>query len=379
MNRARRPPLQHPLAKHFDEALDSLGAALHPETVRHYRGTTRNFLTWLGANHPDIRSLDELRRNPHIVGWLAHLHSQARPLATPSCINLLIHMRGILHELAWSAQLPELAQLLRREDIPRMPQRLPRPLTAEQDQILQQELLRRNDVAANAFLLIRHTGMRIGECADLRCDCLRSTGPQQWAIHVPLGKLKTERMVPVDSFVCKLVQRLRFFRSLDSLSADGFLLQRTRSKEALVRQLRDYLHEVCFSVNLPTRIVPHQLRHTYATEMLRSGVSFPGVMKLLGHNSSDMTMKYLDIALPDLQREFHSARLHPRHLMPQPKVVTGSVRFGLNGVIDSVCATQHVLEMFRRTLPENAVRRSFSRLSNRLTKMLAELRRLNTK
>ncbi|MBV8890746.1 MAG: hypothetical protein JO266_02025, partial [Acidobacteria bacterium] len=42
--------------------------------------------------------------------------------------------------------------------------------------------------------------------------------------------------------------------------------------------------------------------------MLRSGVSFPGVMKLLGHNSSDMTMKYLDIALPDLQREFHSAR-----------------------------------------------------------------------
>ena len=207
MNRARRPPLQHPLAQRFDEAIDLLGAALRPETVRHYRDTARNFLTWLGANHPDIRSFDQLRRNPHIVGWLAHLHSRPRPLGTPSCINLLIHLRGILHELAWTAQLPELSQLLRREDIPRMPQRLPRPLTAEQDQILQQELLRRNDVAANAFLLIRHTGMRIGECADLHCDCLRSTGPQQWAIHVPLGKLKTERMVPVDSFVCKLVQR----------------------------------------------------------------------------------------------------------------------------------------------------------------------------
>jgi hypothetical protein len=143
--------------------------------------------------------------------------------------------------------------------------------------------------------------------------------------------------------------------------------------------LRDYLHEVCFSVNLPTHIVPHQLRHTYATEMLRSGVSFPGVMKLLGHSSSDMTMKYLDIALPDLQREFHSARLHPRYLVPQPKVVTGSVRFGLNGVIDSILGTQHVLEMFRRTLPDNPVRGSLNRLSNRLTKMLCELRRLNTK
>ena len=102
-----------------------------------------------------------------------------------------------------------------------MPQRLPRPLPAQQDQILQRELLCRNDVAANALLVIRHTGMRIGECADLACDCLRSTGPQQWAIHVPLGKLKTERMVPVDSFVCELVQRLRFFRSLDSEPADA--------------------------------------------------------------------------------------------------------------------------------------------------------------
>jgi site-specific recombinase XerD len=378
VNRARRPPLQHPLAHCFEQAIDSLGAALHHETVRHYRGTARNFLTWLGANHTDIRSLDQLQRKPHILGWLAHLHSQSPPLATASYINLLIHMRGIFYELAWTAQLPELTQLLRRQDVPRMPQRLPRPLTAEQDHILQQELRRRSDVAANAFLLIRHTGMRIGECADLGCDCLRSTGPQQWAIHVPLGKLKTERMVPVDSFVCELVQRLRFFRSLDSLPPDGFLLPRPRSKDALVRQLRAYLHEVCFSLNLPTRIVPHQLRHTYATEMLRSGVSFPGVMKLLGHNSSDMTMKYLDIALPDLQREFQSAHLHPRHLLPQPKLVPRSVRSGLYGVIDSVLGTQHVLEMFRRTLPDNVVRRSLSRVSNRLTKMLAELRTLNT-
>ena len=35
------------------------------------------------------------------------------------------------------------------------------------------------------------------ECADLSLDCLRATGPEQWAVHVPLGKLKTERMVPV--------------------------------------------------------------------------------------------------------------------------------------------------------------------------------------
>ena len=43
----------------------------------------------------------------------------------------------------------------------------------------------------------------------------------------------------------ELVQRLRFFRSLDPLPSDGFLLARPSTKQALVRQLRDYLHQVC--------------------------------------------------------------------------------------------------------------------------------------
>jgi site-specific recombinase XerD len=118
----------------------------------------------------------------------------------------------------------------------------------------------------------------------LSSDCLRATGPNQWAIHVPLGKLKTERMVPIDASACELVQRLRFLRSLDPLPADGRLLARPGSKEALVRQLRDYLHQVCHSLNLSIQIVPHQLRH-YATEMLRAGVSLPVLMNLVGHTA----------------------------------------------------------------------------------------------
>jgi len=378
VNRARRPPLQHPLAQRFGRAIDSLGAALHPDTVRHYRGAASNFLTYLGADYPEVCCLHQLRRDPHILGWLARLRAQTPPLATASCINLLVQLRGILNELAWAEQMPDLAQLLRRQDVPRLPQRLPRPLTAQQDELLQQELLRRNDLAANVFLLIRHTGMRIGECADLSCNCLHSTGPDLWAIHVPLGKLKKERMVPVDSWVRQLVQRLRFFRSLDPLPPDGLLLARPRSKEALVRQLRDYLHEVCSAVGLPTQIVPHQLRHSYASQMLRSGVDFPAVMKLLGHSSPDMTMLYLDIVLTDLQREFHLARSQPRYLAPQPKLSSASTRTGLEGLIDSLLAAQHILEMFRRSLPAGAPRRHLDRLSNRLTKIVAKARTLPT-
>jgi integrase len=252
MNCARRPPLQHPLAPLFDRAVDSFAVSLSPETTRHYRGTAHNFLSYLASDHPEVLRLGQLRREPHILGWMSRLRSQKPVLATASYINRLIALRPVLNELAWTEQLPELAHLLRREDIPHLPQRLPRPLTAEQDQLLQQEFLRRNDLGSNAFLLIRHTGMRIGECADLSFDCLRSTGPNQWAIHVPLGKLKTERLVPVDPFVCELAQRLRFFRSLDPLPADGRLLARSSTKATLVRHFRDYLHQVCHSLGLST-------------------------------------------------------------------------------------------------------------------------------
>jgi integrase len=301
---------------------------------------------------------------------MARRRSQTPELTTNSYINVLIALRWTLHELAWSNDLPELAHLIRREDIPRLPYRLPRPLSPEQDQLLQREFLRRNDLGANVFLLIRHTGMRIGECADLASDCLRSTGPEQWAVHVPLGKLKTERLVPVDPFVCKFVQRLRFFRSLELLPDDGFLLPRPRSKEALLRQLRDYLHQVCHEIGLSTRIVPHQFRHTYASEMLRAGMTFPALMNLLGHVDPDMTMRYVDVTLTDLKREFQLARSKPRHLTPQPSLSVAPLRVGLAGVIDGLAGAQHVMEMFRRALPDGPTRTCLDRLSNRLTKIV---------
>jgi hypothetical protein len=55
-----------------------------------------------------------------------------------------------------------------------------------------------------------------------------------------------------------------------------------------------------------------------------------------------------------------------------------TLRKGLGGVIDSLLAAQHVLEMFRRSLPKDTARRRLDRLSNRLTKILIEARKLAT-
>jgi hypothetical protein len=112
--------------------------------------------------------------------------------------------------------------------------------------------------------------------------------------------------------------------------------------------------------------------------MLRAGVSLPALMKLLGHTDPGMTLCYREVAAADLQREYQLARSKPRHLVPQPKTSLASFRTGLDGVIDSFVAAQHRLEMFRRSLPNTDVRNCLDRLSNRLTKIIAEGRKLAT-
>ena len=87
-------------------------------------------------------------------------------------------------------------------------------------------------------------------------------------------------------------------------------------------------------------------------------------------------MRYLDVTLTDLNREFQLARSKPRHLTPQPKIPVVPLRAGLDGVIDALSGARHVLEMFRRTLPDGPTRTRLDRLSNRLTKIVTAAKSL---
>ena len=107
------------------------------------------------------------------------------------------------------------------------------------------------------------------------------------------------------------------------------------------------------------------------------GVSFRIKLTLLGHIKAEMSMKYVQVAGDDFQREILLAHSRPRHLVPQPKAPAMSPRAGLDGVADALLFAQHVIEMFRRSLPDGSLRRCLDRLSNRLTKILSEARKLN--
>jgi len=370
-------PLRHPLESLFTRSAQSLTTALSDGTRRLYEGTFRNFLRYLAAHHPEVSRLKQLQRDPHMLGWLADLRSHTPPLAKITIAIRVTFLNRMLQDLAWNQQIPPLAHLLSRADVPRRDEISPRPLLPEQDQLIQQELQRRDDFLSNLLLLQRHTGMRIGECVDLALDCLFPLGPNQWAIHVPLGKLKTERWVPVDSAVRQIVEHLRALRS-PTLTSDPFLLPRNRARETLIRRVRTAFRDAVAAAGITGRLVPHQNRHTYATEMLRSGVGLPALMQLLGHASPEMTLRYLEITQPDLQREYHQALSHPRHLVPSPRVLplTSSTRADLPTLMLAMDAAQYILQMICRTLPDGPHRRLLARMSRRLAKILLQLRSL---
>src|ERR1700689_1103713 len=107
----RLPPIRHPLAALLQGAARSLTTSLNHEAIRFYTCTIRNFLSFLGAQYPQVHSLQQLRRDPHILDWFTSLRSRQPPLATVTYTIHLFYLRRMFEELAWTEDLPVLARL----------------------------------------------------------------------------------------------------------------------------------------------------------------------------------------------------------------------------------------------------------------------------
>src|SRR5438128_5745629 len=166
---------------------------------------------------PPVPRPTALRRDPHLLGWLECLWklrtTTGAPLDNGPRAQHLLRLRTLFDLLA-DLPPPPRPGLLRHEDVPPRPYRLPRPLTPEDDARLQQHGGAATDALSCTLLLQRLTGLRIGECVDLTTDCLRHLGDNLWSLHVPHGKPRSERWVPVDDQVRVLIERLAFLRTL---------------------------------------------------------------------------------------------------------------------------------------------------------------------
>ncbi|HEX8880352.1 MAG TPA: tyrosine-type recombinase/integrase [Candidatus Acidoferrum sp.] len=375
-------PSSPTLEQIFETQIQTLALALRPGTIDHYRATARRFLAYLRAAFPQLHRLSQLRRDPHLLGWFRSLCEQQPPWCNATRIRHLAFLRRLLEDLTANGHsLP--ADLIRREDFPPEPHYLPRPLPPEQDQLLQQELRRSDDLAANALLLTRASGIRIGECLDLSLDCLRQLSTDQWVLHVPLGKLHNERLVPADPELRRIVERILALRALAPPShlanSQGLLLSRPGCRDRFYLELCSVLSQAAERVSCSSHVTPHVLRHGFATEMLRLGVSLPALMQLLGHRDIRMTMRYLQVTQQDLQREFRQARqnaVHPHRLpiLSLPKDVESA---DLPGIRQALAATRHLLEMYRRQRSDEKTKRKLERLDRRLRAVASRLECFN--
>jgi site-specific recombinase XerD len=345
----------HPLEHALQSRVQLLATTLRPSTIKMYRHTVRLFLQYLGQNFPEVQRPAQLRRDPHLLGWFEFLWTRrvnhtGKAWRTATRAEHLVRLRKLL-ELLCDSPSPPRPGLLRSEDIPRRDDVLPRPLTVDDDARLRTELRQRgDDWLANVLLLARLTGMRIGEAADLSVDCLRHLGGDQWTLHVPLGKMHNDRLVPVDEEVRTLIARLQFLRTLPPAAPPEFLLPRPSGRAVLVTQIREALHKIAAQAGITAQVVPHQLRHTFATSMLRAGVSLPALMKLLGHRNANMTLRYVEVTQQDLQREFHLARLQPRHAIPLPSSQIPSQPDVIDGpaIQERLSAVIRLMDLFRQ-------------------------------
>jgi hypothetical protein len=160
----------------------------------------------------------------------------------------------------------------------------------------------------------------------------------------------------------------------------GLLLPRARSHNALCQALLPALADAAQRAGCSGPVTPHRLRHSSASEMVRLGIGLPALMQLLGHKDIRVTMRYVEVAQLDLQREFYAARQHAAqpHRFPILSVPNASANADLPGIRQGLTATRHLVEMCRRQLTDEKTRRTLPRLDRRLLAVDSRLDRLAT-
>lgn len=273
-------------------------------TVSSMGSELAHFGRFLAEIDPGLDSLAGLDRQRHIEPYLGAVaravnHRTGAPISASAQrgrIQTVGRMLEDITEWGWKEAPPR--RLIFVRDSPRMPHPLPRYLPPDADRALARSLeASPNRIRADALLLLRATGMRIGELRDLELDCVHEVAGQGAWIKVPLGKLKTERMVPLDDETVAIIDRIVADRS------PGRPLRHPRTGKLvdflLVHQgrrisgdtLRAELHRAAAEAGIDP-VVPHQLRHTYATALVNSGCSLQALMALLGHVSAEMSLRY---------------------------------------------------------------------------------------
>ena len=361
--------------------LETIALSLRPNTVANSRTVIDAFIRYLRSEHLSVSSFAQVKRL-HIEAWIRYLGHQ--PLRRNTRRNRIIKLRVFFQKiqaLGWN-EAPGV-DLFHRGDLPPEDRCLPRPLSEEADRRLQDELRRRGGFIHKGLLLLGNTGLRMQEFLDLKVDSLRKLPGGAGELHVPLGKLHSERVIPVSAETVEIFEELCELRASPPPVTDPetgkpahFLIMRPTGGRFSRDAFRYHLGKIEKEAKLKEHLTPHRLRHTFATAMLRAGMTLPTLMKILGHRTIGMTLRYAEITGLDVQRAYEKAMeaLQGRYEIP---ALTATYRESGKGpsrqaILSQLSTLAAAMETFRRDHAKPSERKRIQRLVERLRRVSAD-------
>jgi len=325
--------------------ITTVATTLRPNTVAGRTKALRVFFDYLADHHRDVTRLDQIERTRHIEPYLIWARSRpwrgqgrdAKTIGLSVYHQDVVELRCFFEDIAgwgWASAPPR--QLVFYGDIPRMPEALPRALPPDLDRALMAATAGLEDAfARTGLLLLRATGMRVGELLDLELDCLLDFNRHGTWIRVPLGKLGSERVVPLEPDTVEIIDRWIGQRGRQRAlphprtgrPTEFLFLEHGRRPTSY--RLRQGLDDAVAAAGLhgrdgtPLHVTPHQLRHTFGTELINGGIGLPALMALMGHVTPEMTLRYAKLASPTIRDAYHNAIGKIRTGPLTPIVATG--------------------------------------------------------
>jgi site-specific recombinase XerD len=288
--------LPAPLTATMHHYLDQMATTLRASTVARYEVWLRQFAGFLAAQEPPVTRLADVTRT-HIEAFKTHLNERATDhgdrLARGSVRDALVVLRCFFERLAeWQhpdtpARVPIFAG-----DIPLKDRPLPRFL----DDAAAAKLLRAARAHHDPFVrvcveVLARTGLRRSELLGLTTDAMVNIGATWW-LRIPVGKLRTDRYIPLHPNVKELLDGWLAERPATARSDLMFL---EHGRPISPQRVAEAVADAAASAGLG-HVTPHQLRHTLATQAINRGMSLEAIAALLGHTSMTMTLTYARIA-----------------------------------------------------------------------------------
>jgi site-specific recombinase XerD len=290
--------------------------SLSSRSVRSYGYDLLNFARWwCQRKSTQLSRLNESR----LLDYVRH-QLESLPKPTPQTVNHRLTVVRCLYRFHFGRELPRSrgsVQSIYKTRSPfgygrpgrvvgglrlRQSRRVVVPLSTEEVSQFWSSFRTYRDLSLTALMLFN--GLRSREVIELRLEELRLSECQ---FHVR-GKGNKERVLPLSD---DTIQTLERYLEIERPHVDSpyvFLclkgVQRGRPiTPAGVRSLFRH-HRRSTRVSLAN---PHRFRHTFGTTMVRSGISLPALMHLMGHSQIHTTMLYVSLSPEDVWREYHQA------------------------------------------------------------------------